>query len=59
MPPHFTPFRAVIKYVGEEKSAKLKNNKLFEHDKRANGGLFVAQQTCLCCYTCFQIMYQL
>ena len=28
--------------VGEEKSAKLNNNKLFEHDRRANGGLFVA-----------------
>jgi hypothetical protein len=27
--------------VGEEKSAKLDNNKLFEHDRRANGGLFV------------------
>jgi len=27
--------------VGEKKSAKLKNNKLFEHERRANGGPFV------------------
>ena len=27
--------------VGEKKSAKLKNNKLFEHDRRANSSLFV------------------
>ncbi|GIR24205.1 MAG: hypothetical protein CM15mP39_00160 [Synechococcus sp.] len=29
--------------VGEEKSAKLNNNKLFEHDRRANSSLFVTQ----------------
>ena len=35
------PFRVVIMSVGEEKSAKLDNNKLFEHERRANGTPFV------------------
>jgi len=43
--------------VGEEKSAKLNNNKLFEHDRRANGGLSVAQGTCSCGYILSQFMY--
>ena len=51
------PFRAVIMGVGEEESAKLNNNKLFEHDRRANGRLFVTGGTCLCRYRCSQIMY--
>ena len=51
------PFRPVIMGVGEEESAKLNNNKLFEHDRRANGGLFVTQGTCLCGYRSSQIVY--
>ena len=51
------PFRPVIVSVGEEESAKLNNNKLFEHDRRANGRLFVTEGTCLCSYRCSQIMY--
>ena len=43
--------------VGEEKSAKLNNNKLFEHDRRANGRPFVTQGTCLCGYSCSHIVY--
>ena len=43
--------------VGEKKSAKLKNNKLFEHDRRANGDLFVIQITCLCGYILSRIVY--
>ena len=31
------PFRPVIVSVGEEESAKLNYNKLFEHDRRADG----------------------
>ena len=43
--------------VGEEKSAKLNNNKLFEHDRRADGRPFVAQGTCSESYSCSHIMY--
>jgi|GEM_PF-6258784 len=43
--------------VGEEKSAKLNNNKLFEHDRRANGVLFVTWRTCTRGYILFQIVY--
>ena len=51
------PFRVVIMSVGEEESAKLNNNKLFEHDRRANGRLFVTGGTCSCSYRCSRIMY--
>ena len=43
--------------VGEEKSSKLNNNKLFEHDRRANGGLFVAWGTCSRDYILSQFVY--
>ena len=44
------PFRPVIVSVGEEESAKLNYNKLFEHDRRADGAVFVTPGTCLCGY---------
>ena len=53
------PFRPVIVSVGEEESAKLDYNKLFEHDRRADGALFVTAGTCLCGYKSSQIMYRL
>ena len=53
------PFRPVIVSVGEEESAKLNYNKLFEHDRRADGALFVTPRTCLCGYKSAQIMYRL
>ena len=53
------PFRPVIVSVGEEESAKLNYNKLFEHDRRADGALFVTPRTCLCGYKSSQIMYRL
>ena len=53
------PFRPVIMSVGEEESAKLNYNKLFEHDRRADGALFVTSGTCLCGYRSSQIMYRL
>ena len=53
------PFRSVIVSVGEEESAKLNYNKLFEHDRRADGALFVTLGTCLCGYKSSQIMYRL
>ncbi len=43
--------------VGEEKSAKLNDNKLFEHDRRAKSSLFVTQRTCSCGYVPSRIMY--
>ena len=51
------PFRPVIVSVGEEESAKLNYNKLFEHDRRAEGALFVTPRTCLCGYKSSRIMY--
>ena len=51
------PFRPVIVSVGEEESAKLNYNKLFEHDRRADGALFVTLGTCLRGYKGSQIMY--
>ena len=51
------PFRPVIVSVGEEESAKLNYNKLFEHDRRANGGLFVTRKTCSCGYILSRIVY--
>ena len=53
------PFRPVIVSVGEEESAKLNYNKLFEHDRRANGALFVTPGTRLCGYRSSRIMYWL
>ena len=53
------PFRPVIVSVGEEESAKLNYNKLFEHDRRADGALFVTARTCLRGYKSAQIMYRL
>ena len=53
------PFRPVIMSVGEEESAKLNNNKLFEHDRRVNGALFVTHGTCLCRYRSSQIVYHM
>ena len=45
--------------AGEEESAKLNYNKLFEHDRRADGALFVLPGTCLYGYRISQIMYRL
>ena len=49
----------MIVSVGEEESAKLDYNKLFEHDRRADGALFVTPGTCLDSYKSSQIMYRL
>ena len=49
----------MIVSVGEEESAKLDYNKLFEHDRRADGALFVTPGTCLQGYKSSQIMYRL
>ncbi len=43
--------------VGEERSAKLNNNKLFEHDRRADRRTFVAQGTCSQGYIFSHTMY--
>ena len=53
------PFRSVIMSVGEEKSAKLNNNKLFEHERRADGTLFVSHRTCSRHYNFSRFVYWL